>query len=70
MTICKERYLEVLNNKEPLRIRDLAINGNDLKELGYSGLDIGNQLQKLLDIVLGQPEKNTRETLLKMSRKR
>lgn len=39
-------------HKEPYRLSDLEINGNDLIELGYSGKQIGNILNALLDMVM------------------
>jgi tRNA nucleotidyltransferase (CCA-adding enzyme) len=47
------------------RIRDLAVNGDDLMALGYKrGPAIGRALQTLLDEVVRSPELNTREQLL------
>lgn len=47
-----------------LSIADLAINGDDLKQLGLNGRDIGGALEKLLDVVLKYPTFNTKEKLL------
>jgi len=47
------------------RVRDLAINGDDLLALGYKrGPAIGRTLHTMLDEVVRQPELNTREQLL------
>ncbi len=47
------------------RVRDLAINGDDLLTLGYErGPAIGRALHTLLDEVVRDPEQNTRERLL------
>lgn len=56
---------EIISNKEPLSLNDLAINGNDLKELGLSeGKQIGQILKQLLDIVIENPDINYRENLM------
>ena len=61
----KERYNEILKNKSPLRIKDLAINGDDIKKDGFlEGKEIGDCLKWMLNIVLENPEYNTREKLL------
>ena len=49
----------------PHRIADLAVNGDDLIELGYTaGPALGGALQALLDAVVDEPELNTRAELL------
>ena len=47
-----------------LGLRDLAVNGNDLKSLGYEGKAIGACLARLLDAVLDERLPNEREALL------
>jgi hypothetical protein len=55
--------------RSPYRIRDLAIDGNDLIELGYRpGPAIGKTLRELLDEVIRDPARNTREQLLGRAR--
>lgn len=44
--------------------KDLVINGYDLINLGFKGLDIGKVLSKCLEDVLENPEYNTKEYLL------
>lgn len=68
VSICKDRYMKYLMNPEPMRLKDLAINGDDLKELGIEGKDIGKTLTYLLSVVLDNPNKNTRECLMKYAR--
>jgi tRNA nucleotidyltransferase (CCA-adding enzyme) len=49
----------------PHRLRDLAVGGDDLIAIGYEpGPRIGRALQTLLDDVIRDPSKNTREHLL------
>ncbi|MDR1831147.1 MAG: CCA tRNA nucleotidyltransferase [Fusobacteriaceae bacterium] len=56
---------EVLSDSEPFSLKDLAINGRDLRRLGFkSGPEMGSVLQNCLDLVLENPEANQRESLL------
>ncbi|PAB61025.1 CCA tRNA nucleotidyltransferase [Anaeromicrobium sediminis] len=56
---------KVLFEKQPLSIRDLKINGNDLINAGIEqGKQIGIILNKLLESVLDDPEMNKRDILL------
>lgn len=58
-------YEQVLERKECLSLKDLAVSGRDLIEKGMpSGKGIGETLRKLLDIVLENPECNNKEYLL------
>ncbi len=58
-------YDEIEKAKQPLSIKDLAINGKDLIQAGVKpGPAMGEILQSLLEMVLEEPEKNTREILL------
>lgn len=60
---------EIINAQLPMSLKDLAINGNDLINLGYFGKEIGEQLQKLLTLVLEDDKLNTREQLMELSTK-
>ncbi len=58
-------YRKVIEDKDPLVIKDLAVDGHDLMELGLaSGPAMGRVLKKLLDIVLDDPSANERSKLL------
>ena len=53
----------------PHRIADLAVSGDDLIELGFTpGPALGGALQTLLDAVLDEPERNTRDELLALAK--
>ena len=53
----------------PHRLRDLAIDGDDLIALGYKpGPAIGHTLQALLDEVVREPAANTRDHLLQRAK--
>ena len=56
---------EVLAEESCLRIKDLAVNGNDLLRLGITGKSIGLCLQFLLDQVLDETIENDKDALLK-----
>jgi tRNA nucleotidyltransferase (CCA-adding enzyme) len=59
-------YEEMENASLASSVKDLAINGNDLIQAGITpGPAIGQVLGQLLDMVLEEPECNTREQLLK-----
>jgi len=65
----KQRMIEQLH--QPMDTRDLAINGHDLiKNLGLKpGPKLGEILNKLLEIVLDEPELNEKAKLLKKAKK-
>lgn len=57
----------ILIEKQPLSVRDLAINGKDLIELGVpQGRRVGEILNDLLEIVLEKPEINQRCDLIEI----
>ena len=59
-------YQDILEKKECVSLKDLAVTGNDLIEAGMSpGKEIGEKLEKLLELVIRKPEYNTKEELLK-----
>ena len=67
----QEIYDGILQRQECLNLQDLAVTGNDLMALGIpAGKEIGVLLKELLEIVLEEPERNTKEELLLISRER
>ena len=61
------RVEEVLRSGECFSLNTLAVNGSDLMALGCPpGWGIGKTLSALLDHVIGRPEDNTREALVKI----
>jgi tRNA nucleotidyltransferase (CCA-adding enzyme) len=66
----KDHTARVIAAGHALSTRDLAIDGHDvMKELGVApGPAIGKLLKALLDEVVADPQKNTRETLLAIAR--
>ena len=64
-------YEEILEDNECLSIKDLAINGNDVKLAGITdGKLIGETLKYLLEKVLEDPEVNNKEKLIGLINKR
>lgn len=72
--LAKVKYIEdkvraILDNHEPLIVKDLAINGKELMtELNISpGKNIGETLNYLMEQVLENPLLNSKETLLRIA---
>ena len=60
----KNRALrEVLRSGECWALHDLAIGGAELKQLGYSGPELGRELDRLLDHVIDHPADNRADIL-------
>lgn len=51
--------------KNCLSLKKLEINGDDLKEMGINGKNIGILLNKMLEMVIKGEIKNNRKKLLK-----
>lgn len=66
----RNRIELIISRGDPLSIKDLAVSGKDLLDLGVKeGQEIGRILESLLDKVLKNPEDNTKETLLDYAHK-
>lgn len=62
---------EILEEGDPLEMKDLAVNGSDLIKLGYvPGPVLGEVLNDLLELVLNDPAKNQRTILLEIASQR
>ncbi|HZK11128.1 MAG TPA: polynucleotide adenylyltransferase [Atribacterota bacterium] len=58
---------EILQERPPVSLKDLAVNGKDLIELGYNeGKEIKDILNRLFNLVLEKPALNQKEKLLEM----
>ncbi len=65
----RRRIREEMAKKPPFGPKDLAVNGSDLMELGLAeGPAIGIVLHALVECVLDEPERNTRDELLALAR--
>ena len=57
-------YREVLQNGECVTLRQLAVGGRELMALGMKpGREIGSMLSELLEYVIDDPSRNTKEIL-------
>jgi tRNA nucleotidyltransferase (CCA-adding enzyme) len=66
-----DRFRQVLEQerRQPHRLSDLAVNGNDLIDAGFApGPELGRVLRDLLHDVVDRPELNTRAALLRRAR--
>ena len=71
LTYIEEIYDGICKRQECLSLKDLAVTGSDLIELGVpAGKAIGVLLEELLEIVLEEPARNTREELLRICREK
>lgn len=63
----EQLYGKILENNDPVSLKQLAVSGRDLIDLGMPpGKGIGEELERLLEIVLEDPEKNDKELLLSL----
>lgn len=61
-------FKNIIENNDPLSLKELKINGNTLMELGVTnGKEIGKILNFCLEEVLKNPTANTRENLIAIS---
>lgn len=59
-------YREIIEKRQCVSLKDLAVTGKDLIEAGMTpGKQIGETLNRLLELVIEEPEQNKKETLLK-----
>jgi tRNA nucleotidyltransferase (CCA-adding enzyme) len=60
----REIYQEILINDQCVTLRQLAISGKDLMQLGMQpGRQMGDMLNELLELVIDEPEMNEKEKL-------
>lgn len=65
----KDIYLYIKEKNECLGLKDLAVNGDDLIGLGFmQGKEIRVILDRLLDMVIENPQLNNREKLMEISK--
>lgn len=53
----------VLENKDCITYKNLAVTGQDIIPLGFSGKSVGEVLYKCMDTVLKEPDKNNKDFL-------
>lgn len=62
----KELFKEIRLYKDPMSVKELAINGHDVMQLGFIGKEVGVALSMCLEAVLENPACNTKELLLEI----
>ena len=62
----KNKVEEVLAEEDIFSLKDMDIDGNDIKNLGYKGREIGNILKYLFDKVMENPKINEKTILLEI----
>ena len=71
ITFVKNEYFDILDKKECISLKMLAINGRDLIELGAGrGAEVGEGLNMLLNKVLEDSSLNTKEKLIDIYKNR
>lgn len=61
----QELYEEIMERQDCISLKTLAVSGRDLIQAGMKpGKELGETLEGLLELVLKEPEKNTKEYLL------
>lgn len=67
----QQLYREVMEKGQCVSLKTLAVTGSDLIEAGMKpGKELGDVLRQLLELVLEEPQRNTREYLLEQAAKR
>ena len=67
--LVREMAEDIIAKKEPYTISQLAVNGNDLMQAGIpEGTQLKEKLEGLLNLVIRDPENNTKEQLMKWLR--
>ena len=60
----RQLYQQALLNEECVTLRQLAVSGRDLMELGMQpGRELGSMLSELLEYVIDDPTRNKKEIL-------
>jgi len=67
LPLLAERYEKITEGGDCLDIGGLRINGDDLLAMGFSGKQIGDTLNRLLDMILREPSLNNKETLKRLA---
>lgn len=60
----EKNAIKIISEQQCLKIKDLAVNGNDVAKKGYCGREIGDKLNFLLNCVLENKCENDKQKLL------
>ena len=64
----EQRYKEIIEKGQCVTIKELAVNGRDLIQIGVEpGVFLGQILKELLELVIEEPELNQKDMLLQMA---
>ena len=63
-SLLSDVYKDFVDNKYPRSISDLAVNGNDLMELGLKGKEIGITFNEILGLIYSDELKNEKSLIL------
>lgn len=66
--VMRALFLKTIRCTVPYQLADLQVKGNDLISLGYTGKEIGNVLNTLLDMVMRQTIPNDRDKLIQVAK--
>ena len=61
--------MDILNENLCLSIKDLKLTGNDIKDLGLKGKDIGIMLNLLLQNVIEEKLQNNKKDLISFAKR-
>jgi tRNA nucleotidyltransferase (CCA-adding enzyme) len=65
-----DKIIQKLENENlSFSLKDLAVNGNDMLELGFNGKDIGKNLKHLMEAVLNEQVENDKQKLINYLKK-
>ena len=64
ISLMQDKIFDLFDNEGVYDVKYLAVNGNDIAELGYKGKEIGWALNYLLDMVMRENVVNTKSELL------
>ena len=65
----KKEAQRIIEQNEPRSVKELAVNGFDLMQLGFQGKEISNMLEVLLEEVISNPKKNEKEILINIAQR-
>lgn len=68
LDLLENRVAYALLHREPYKLSDLAINGNDLMRIGFRGKSIGLTLNALLDMVMRDTTFNHYDNLIELAK--
>ena len=60
-----EELDKIIARGDAVKISDLAVNGNNIKSLGYNGVEIGQKLKEILSLVVDDKLINDKDIIIK-----